>query len=628
MTGLKSLLNQLLQAMLEPAMITDLQGGIELINDSMLRLVGLSRDQATGQPFQYSCPLGQGQLDSLPWVSQSSQFEGDTQVESLVTDQEGNRRVISFSITILFDLDDTPQWLLSIGRDVTPERTGLELDHNLRADLTRVVEDMPVWVQLSQTDGTIDMVNKAACVISGYDRSALVGQTWPYPWFLNDWRGQGDDLLAELLQTGGVRTSEVTCVTCQGERKVLSVTMSLVSSESDQARRVLMVSQDITERTGQQDGLVQAEKIRVVSQLASGVAHDINNDLAVILGYSDYLLGKFEELDESDRPALAAIQKQAQECAETVRRIQVFARRITPEKFTYFSINDVVREVAELTHLEWGSESKQSWTGIKVETFLKWVPPVHSHYTNLREAVTSLVNNAVAALPEGGNVSLRTSSCGEEVILEVADNGVGIDPSHLNRIFDPFFTTRGPASSGLGLSIAYNLVSQSGGTLSVASEQGLGTTFTARFPGAPAGVATSLDADVIEPDVRCLHVLVAEDEPLVAGMLRRFLESVGHDVTVCLNGAEAIEAFENKEFDLLVVDLAMPKVDGWEVSHRVNDLRPQVPIIVVTGWNMTVEDGREQGAIVDSVLRKPFAKADLIEAVDHVTGYRRSGSSV
>jgi CheY-like chemotaxis protein len=109
-------------------------------------------------------------------------------------------------------------------------------------------------------------------------------------------------------------------------------------------------------------------------------------------------------------------------------------------------------------------------------------------------------------------------------------------------------------------------------------------------------------------------------------MLRTFLESVGHNVTVCLDGSEVIEAFENKECDLAVVDIGMPEVDGWEVSRRINELRPEVPIIVATGWNMTVEDGRDVGATVDSVLRKPSAMADLIEAVDHVTGRRRTGS--
>ncbi len=625
MTGCIGLMAQLLESMTEAAMITDIQGRIELVNDSMLQLVGLSRDEAIGQPFRYPCLLTQEQPDRLPWADQSGQFEGTTQFESLVTDSEGNHRVINFSITALFDPEDRPKWLLSIGRDVSSQRTASGLHDILDPDLTWMVEAMPVWVQLSQPNGDIELVNDAACLISGYDRSELIGQTWPYPWFLNDWRGTNDDPLVELLRTGEFQTLEITCVTRGGERRMLNVTMSLVSSARDHPRRVLMVAQDLTERMERQDRLVQAEKIKVVSQLASGVAHDINNDLAVILGYSEYLLSNFDNRDDPDRHALGAIQEQSQACAEAVRRIQVFARQVPRDKFTYFSINDVVREVVELIQHQWDSGRTQSWTGIRMETLLQWVPPVHSHYTGLKEAVTCLVNNAVAALAEGGNVSLSASSDGGEVVLEVADEGVGIDPDHLKQIFDPFFTTKGLASSGLGLSIAYNLIAQSGGTLSVTSEQGLGTTFTARFPAAPTEAVTSHESEVTAPEVRCLDVLVAEDEPLVAGMLRTFLESLGHSVTICLNGAEAIEAFENKEFDLMVVDLAMPEVDGWGVSRRVNELRPRVPIIVATGWNMTVEDGREQGAIVDSVLRKPFTKADLIEAVGHFTGGQQSG---
>ena len=497
--------------------------------------------------------------------------------------------------------------------------------HTLHADPIQLLEDMPAWVQLSQSDGTIEMVNGAACRISGYCRSEMIGQTWPYPWCLDDWAVEGGDPLAELLRSRNVVASEVTCVTRHREHKVLSVIMSLLAVQNVQPQRVLMVAQDITDRKIWQDSQAQAEKIRVVSQLASGVAHDINNDLAVILGYSEYLLVKSENLDESERHALEAIQKQAQDCAETVQRVQVFARRVPRAKFTYFSINEAVREVVEVTKLAWNSGNRDTWTGIKLETSLLWVPPVHVHNASLVEAVASLVNNAVAALPEGGTVTLSTSSGDGEVVLEVSDDGVGIDPDDKKRIFDPFFTTKGPASSGLGLSIAYNLVSQSGGTLSLTSQRGVGTTFTARFPAASAELDLLPEAEGSAPDVGSLRILVAEDEPLVAGMLKTFLESVGHDITVCLNGAEALEAFENKEFDLAVVDIAMPEVDGWEVSRRVNQLHPQVPIIIVTGWNMTLEDGREEGAAVDTVLRKPFARADLIEAVDQVTGCRRTG---
>ena len=131
----------------------------------------------------------------------------------------------------------------------------------------QLLEHMPAWVQLSQSDGTIEMVNEAACRISGCGRFEMIGQTWPYPWFLDNWSCEGGNPLDELTHTGKILASEVTCVNRHGEHRVLSVTMSLLSGETSQSKRVLMVAQDITERKRWEEGLVQAERIRVVSQL-------------------------------------------------------------------------------------------------------------------------------------------------------------------------------------------------------------------------------------------------------------------------------------------------------------------------------------------------------------------------
>ena len=227
-----------------------------------------------------------------------------------------------------------------------------------------------------------------------------------------------------------------------------------------------------------------------------------------------------------------------------------------------------------------------------------------------------MVENAVAALPEGGKISLRTRSVGNEVLLEVADNGHGIDRAELRRIFEPFFTTKGPASSGLGLSIAYNLVNQMDGVLTVESKLGVGTTFTVRFPAQSAELTAMSGSENQARRSSNLDVLVVDDEPLVAGMIRTFLESAGHHATVFLEGQGAVESFRAGEFDLVVVDLGMPDMDGWEVSRQISGINPHVPIIMATGWNMTVEDGQEQGVVIDSVLRKPFAMVELTEAIE------------
>jgi CheY-like chemotaxis protein/anti-sigma regulatory factor (Ser/Thr protein kinase) len=327
------------------------------------------------------------------------------------------------------------------------------------------------------------------------------------------------------------------------------------------------------------------------------------------------LLGNSEKLDAGEQHALDAIQKQAQECAETVRRIELFARPVPRGTFTLLSVNDVVRAVVELTEPVRMIGVSQGGTGVRLETDLHQVPPIQAHLGDLREALTNLIDNAVAAVSKGGVVTLRTRSAGGEVVVEIVDNGTGIDPLHLRRIFDLFFTTKGPSSSGLGLSIAFNLVSQQGGTLSVDSELGKGTTFSLRFPAAQPDRSAIARARRPSEERRYLEVLVVDDEPLVAGMLQTLLDSVGHRAAVCLGGVEAVEVFQTREFDLVIVDLAMPEMDGWEVPRRINQTRPGVPIIVATGWNMKVEVGDERGAVISAVLKKPLGLEELNDAV-------------
>ena len=615
------LLVQFLQSLPEPAMITDRQGSIEFVNNPMLLLVGLTEDQTVGQPFPYPWLLPKEQLDRLPWVNQGRQFEGTAQVESVVTDTKGNHRIIKFSITALDGPEDRARQLLSVGRDVTPQHpTGeiLEIPESerLESGSTRVISGSPPWVQLCRLDGTIETVNDAACSISGYDRSQMVGRSWPYPWLIDGWSEIFEDPFVELSRSGQTMEFETSCRTQQGDSKELSVTLMLFGEED--FGRALMVAQVISEREHEYEQLIQAEKLRAVTQLASGVAHDINNDLAVILGYSEYLLNGASSLEVSQRQAVDAIQQQAQECAETVRRIQMFSLNTSSSKFTFCSINDIVRRVVEATECLEERESREIGKEIKFETDLQGITAVLAHLDSLEEVLTSLVRNAVAALPEAGTVRISTRSEDGIVVLEVTDDGAGVDPGHMNRIFEPFFTTKGAGSSGLGLSIAYNLVNQMSGSISVESTQGTGTTVFVCFPATcqPSECMETIDT---MPTKGGLDVMVVDDEPLVAGMLGTFLESLGHRASVFLDGAEAVQAFEGSQIDLALIDLGLPGMDGWEVARRIHEFGPETPIIVATGWNITVEDGLEQGASVNVVLRKPFAMSDLAAAIEDAT---------
>jgi CheY-like chemotaxis protein len=255
-----------------------------------------------------------------------------------------------------------------------------------------------------------------------------------------------------------------------------------------------------------------------------------------------------------------------------------------------------------------------------MEMSLGPLAPVQGHRGSLREVLTSLVVNAVDALPQGGVISLRTWQTGDWVAVEVKDNGVGIPASDMGRMFEPFFTTKGPSRSGLGLSIAHNLISQQGGTIQVASQPGRGASFTVRLLAVSPEFDTPGDTPAaFRPagELRNpLSILVVDDEPQVAGVLKTFLESLGHRVVVCPDGPTALETFPKDRFHLAVVDLGMPVMDGWELARRLNRQSPGFPILVATGWSVSEEDAVGQGAEIRAVVRKPFSLKELSQAVD------------
>ena len=494
-------------------------------------------------------------------------------------------------------------------------------------EASRVINNLdalPAWVLVCTLDGTIELVNAAVTRLLGYGASELVGQSWPYPWLSGPWSEEDRDPFDELRRTGAVAEFEATCRSAQGQLLTLSFNLSLQLDDAGAPHRALLVGWDLTQRKSKEADLSQAQKIQAVSQLASGVAHDINNNLAVILGYAEFLLSTSESFGDIVRQALAAIQEQSIDCANTVRRIQLFSRAVSPSQFSTVSVNDVLLDVAE-SLLPGGQLRNATGTRqVRFQSRLADLPPVYAYHTGLREALLGVMTNAVEALPQGGTVTANTRYEDGQVVIEIQDNGLGVSALNLNRVFDAFFTSKGPSKSGLGLSIAYNLITQQGGTIGVDSREGHGTTCTIKIPASPERSAPAiLLADLAGPNA--LSVLVVDDEPLVADVFRTFLESSGHRAVTCLNGTYALQIFQEDDFDLAVVDLGMPNMDGWEFSRRIHNISPSFPIIVATGWNVSLEDGSDQGVEVQAVLKKPFGMRDLTQAIDQAMEARRTG---
>ncbi|MFL5197994.1 MAG: GAF domain-containing protein [Microvirga sp.] len=365
-----------------------------------------------------------------------------------------------------------------------------------------------------------------------------------------------------------------------------------------------------------QDQLVRTEKLRALGEMASGVAHDFNNLLASVLGRAQLLLRRVQE--PQLRQWLQVIERAALDGAQTVRRLQEFTRIRRDQPMVGLDVNLVVRDVLDITQSRWKDEPTSKGLTLDVRLNLGEVPTVVGDAAELREALTNLILNALDAMPEGGTLTLTTGLVDDRVEVVVADTGVGMPAEVREKVFDPFFTTKGPQGTGLGLSMTYGIVSRHGGSIVVESEPGQGSTFRLSFPRGGEARPVLPEATQEAPAVRSLRCLVVDDEPPVRAVLGDILESAGHSVVTLGDGAEAIARFAAESFDLVVTDLAMPRVSGWQVARAVKQTAPKVPVFLVTGFGVELSAEERQTHGVDIVLVKPLQIQEILDAVAEV----------
>jgi len=365
--------------------------------------------------------------------------------------------------------------------------------------------------------------------------------------------------------------------------------------------------QELKESQGQH---LSTERLAALGEMAAGVAHDFNNILATIMVRSELLRQVLP--DPKWISHVEVIERVAHDGARTVRRLQEFTRPAKTADLRPVDLNSAVRESLEITKSRWKDDAHLSNIHIEVQTELGDIPPVLGDASEIREVLTNLVVNAVDAMPKGGILRLATRGLPESsrVELTVADTGIGMAEGVRAQIFDPFFTTKGPGGSGLGLSVSYGIVKSHSGTISVKTAPGAGTTFTVTLPAAEGKLAEEPEASVSVPGP--LRILVVDDEEGIRVSLYAALQREGHFVAVAASGEEGLRLFGISKFDVVLTDLGMPGMSGWQVAQAVKRLRPRTPVVLITGWGATLSEADRHRPEADAILAKPVtAKAIL-----------------
>ncbi len=491
------------------------------------------------------------------------------------------------------------------------DRLAATLEHTRLEDETReladVVRRIGEGVVVADADDRVVFANRAFAEMVGAPGESLPGRRW------TEFLAGAQDvvaLTAHLRQPS--YQGELLLLTRAGDPRPVLVTLSTVDGERGVQR--IGVFRDISREHELRFRVIREQKFRTLGSLAAGVAHNINNRLTPVLGWTEMLLERLAADETIEREelihALRVINQGASDSVETVRRLQEYARPARVRGPEAVPLRDVVEQLLALTRPQWDNEAARRGIRYEIDFRADPAPAILAVASEIREALLNILENALNAMPEGGRLAIHVRGERDRAVVSITDSGRGMSPEVQRLAFEPFFTTRGSeGGSGLGLSLAQEIVQRYRGSIAVASREGAGTTFTLTFPAIDAEAARP---PAFLPSVEPLRVLAVEDEPEVLDVIRAMLTASGHTVLSAASGREAIQLFEREPVDLVITDLGMPGMTGLALAAELKARRP-VPVVLLTGWADELEQGHTGG--IDVLLAKPVTRERLLSGV-------------
>ena len=533
-------------------------------------------------------------------------------------------------ITIIRDADDVVTGYITVTRDMSERRLAQQTLARSRADYDALVRRAVYGVYRAERNRRVLDANPAMLELLGYDTRAelmaldlavdVYADITDHEWLVRTAQhGELDDWV------------EVTWRRRDGEMIDVRLSLRLVEDENGGPPVFEGIAEDVTERHRRDERLRRSERMASLGHMLAGVAHELNNPLAAISGFSQLLLrGKWPD---DDRKALETIGREARRAERVVRDLLTFARQGNVTRSELVDLHGVIRHIVDTQRYALDTR------GVRVVLQLA-AEPVHvqGDTARLEQVMLNLVVNARQALeamrgeravtqsPLELRIATRLDGDGH-VMITVSDNGAGISPALLGRIWDPFFTTKEEGvGTGLGLSVVHSIVTEHGGVVDVQSELGRGTEFSVRLPAveAPAEVEATGDEGIVVGDElvstgRALDILVVDDEAAIISFLTRFLTSRGHAVVAASDGLHALRIAEQFTFDVVVCDLHMPEMDGVDLIGRMRRLAS----CAGTRYVLSSGDGagsplmgRAEAVGVDGLLAKPYTIEKLVEVVE------------
>ncbi len=638
--------------------VADTGGAVTRMNPVAQRLTGWAEGEAVGRALDEVLPMSSeasGQRIENPVTVILRDGPGVAfPTHSLLTARDGTVRSVSDSGAPVRDETGRIRGVVLVFRDTTDERrTERELAKS-RTLFARLAEAGVFGIVLADSSANITEANDTFLRMVGYSREDLIaGRVRPADLTPADrllameqqrasLNRSGSGITAphekEFLRKDGSRMHALVVFSRLDDGGVLGVVTDLTEmkkAESERARLDLKATEEATKRERaeavvrqKEEQLRQAQKMEAVGQLAGGVAHDFNNILSIILSYSELVLREIAP-GERIRGEIEEILRAAGRAADLTRQLLLFSRQQT-----------LAPRVVDLNGLVTGMDKMlRRLVGEDVDliaVLAASLAPVMVDPGSFEQVIMNLAVNARDAMPTGGKITIETANVtldeayagehlgakpGPHVLLAVSDTGSGMDRATQERIFEPFFTTKPQGKgTGLGLSTTFGIVQQSGGTIQVYSELGMGTTFKVYLPAVAVAVEPRMTVAPAANTRATETILLVEDEEQVRAVARSILRRQGYHVIEAQNAGEALLLCEKHSgtIDILVSDVVMPQMSGPELARRLAAVRPTMKVLCMSGYtaDAVVRHGVLEGGI--AFLQKPFTPETLTAKVRQV----------
>jgi PAS domain S-box-containing protein len=601
----------------------DRDGYIATWNPGARRFKGYEAAEIIGQHFSKFFTEDDLEAGLPARALQTAAEEGKFESEGWRVRKDGTRFWASVVIDPVRDASGELVGFAKITRDITDKKEAERALHASEQSFRMLVQGVRDYaIYLLDPSGVITNWNAGAAAIKGYAADEIIGEHFSRFYTPED-QERGEPARAlETAMSEGKYEKEAWRVRKDGTWFWASVVIDPIHDDDGRFIGFAKITRDMTEKRRAQleldearAALFQSQKLQALGELTGGIAHDFNNLMTVIRGSADLLRrGGLDE--EKRRRYLDAIVETSERAATLTSHLLAFSRR-QPLRPQVLDVNVRLDAIGEVL-----SRTLES----QVEVELDLEPELWMTEVDPAELETALLNaafNARDAMPQGGRLILKTSNMpsgdGDAVCIALSDTGEGMSAEVISRAFEPFFTTKPVGKgTGLGLSQIHGFAAQSGGHAEIESTPGAGTTIRIFLPRSTKPAANAQRGEPVPVARPGLRVLLVEDNPHVLTFARHLLEDLEYKVTAADSGERALQLFsEGNEIDLLFADVVMPGISGVELAQAVRQLRPNMPVVLATGYSDEILSGA--GADFE-ILRKPYDTVSLGKAIVAATG--------